>query len=104
MVDMPPAVVTHPAGAMLTGLAKEPASSAGVGTLIMFRPGVLALRHSSDQKKKVLSFCGWYTFGMNSGPPRVNPKSLYRSIGTVSAEERGCPAAIEARPPKVFAL
>ena len=56
MVDTPPAVVTHPAGATLTGLVKEPASSAGVGTLIIFRPGVFALRHSSDQKKNVLSF------------------------------------------------
>ena len=36
----------------------EPANSAVVGTLMALVPGVLAFRHSSDQKKNVLYFCG----------------------------------------------
>ena len=51
MVDVPPDVVTQPAGATVIGLLNAPPSSAVVGTLMSFVPGVLAFRHSSDQKK-----------------------------------------------------
>ena len=39
-------------------MLKTPLSCAVVGTGISALPGVLALRHSSDQKKKVLSLTG----------------------------------------------
>src|ERR1700680_4776697 len=38
--------------------------------LLKVEPGTRFLRHSSDQKKKVLSFLG-KRCGMNTGPPRV---------------------------------
>ena len=43
--------------------------------------------HSSLQKKKVLSFDLLYTFGINTGPPMVYPKSFFLYDGTVGAKK-----------------
>src|ERR1039457_4364150 len=45
-------------------------------------PGTTSLRHSSLQKKNVLSLFLLYTFGIYTGPPMVYPKSFFLYSGT----------------------
>ena len=64
-----------------------PCRSSVEGTWLLNVAGSRSLRHSSLQKKKVLSFFVLYSFGIYTGPPMVYPKSFFLYYGTFGAKK-----------------